>query len=83
MISSYPDAVADHRWDRCACCKISIHNDLPTKIVSMSEHIELPKLASVERPLGDVLVDATDALAHVCIRGCIDDASVPTLFIAA
>ena len=45
---------------------------------------EIPvALASVKGPLGDVLVDATDALAQACVRACMGDVSVPALATAA
>jgi transposase len=44
-MSGDPDAVVDHRPDRCACCGDARHEDLPTEIVSVSERIELPKVA--------------------------------------
>ncbi|KQP42594.1 aspartate racemase [Methylobacterium sp. Leaf104] len=45
---------------------------------------EIPvALASVEGPLGDALLDATDALAQACVRVCMADAQVPALAIAA
>jgi transposase len=40
-----PGAVVDHRPDRCVCCGVSLHEDIPAKIVSVSEQIELPEVA--------------------------------------
>src|SRR4051794_1918030 len=41
-MSEDPDAVVDHRPDRCVCCGGDLHTALPTEIVSVSERIELP-----------------------------------------
>ena len=40
-----PDAVVEHRPDRCACCGGALHGDLPAEVVSVSERIELPEVA--------------------------------------
>ncbi|GJE58704.1 IS66 family transposase [Methylobacterium trifolii] len=45
VMSEDPDAVVDHRPDRCVCCGGSLHEDIPAEIVSVSEHIELPEVA--------------------------------------
>ena len=42
VMSEDPDAVVDHRPDRCVCCGGALHEDLSTEIVSVSERIELP-----------------------------------------
>lgn len=45
---------------------------------------EIPvALASIDGALGDVLVDATDALAQACVRFCMAGRSVPAPAIAA
>ena len=44
-MSEDPDAVVDHRPDRCACCGGTLQEDLPAEIVSVSERIELPEVA--------------------------------------
>ena len=44
-MSEDPDAVVDHRPDRCACCGGALHEDLSAEIVSVSERIELPEVA--------------------------------------
>lgn len=46
-ISEDPDAVVEHRPDRCSCCGGALHGDLPAEIVSVSERIELPEVAPV------------------------------------
>ena len=46
-ISEDPDAVVDHRPDRCSCCGGALNGDLPTELVSVSERIELPEVAPV------------------------------------
>ena len=46
-ISDDPDAVVEHRPDRCSCCGGALHDDLPAEIVSVSERIELPEVAPV------------------------------------
>ena len=46
-ISDDPDAVVEHRPDRCSCCGGALHGDLPAEIVSVSERIELPEVAPV------------------------------------
>jgi transposase len=45
VMSGDPDAVVDHRPDRCACCGDALHEDPPAEIVSVSERIELPEVA--------------------------------------
>ena len=47
VMSGDPDAVVDHRPDRCACCGDALHEDLPAEIVSVSERIELPEVAPI------------------------------------
>ena len=47
VLSEDPDAVVDHRPDRCACCGGALHGDLPAEVVSVSERIELPAVAPV------------------------------------
>ena len=44
-MSEEPDVVVDHRPDRCACCGGALHEDLPAKIVSVSERIGSPEVA--------------------------------------
>ena len=47
VMSDDPDAVVDHRPDRCACCGGALHGDLPVELVSASERIELPAVTPV------------------------------------
>jgi transposase len=47
VMSGDPDAVVDHRPDRCPCCGGALHADRPVEIVSMSERIELPEVTPV------------------------------------
>ncbi|NEU14873.1 IS66 family transposase [Methylobacterium sp. BTF04] len=47
MISDDPDAVVDHRPERCPCCGGVLHGDLPAEVVSMAERIELPEMAPI------------------------------------
>ncbi|MCJ2038967.1 IS66 family transposase [Methylobacterium sp. J-059] len=47
VMSDDPDAVVDHRPDRCACCGGALHGDLPVELVSVSERIELPEVTPV------------------------------------
>ncbi|WP_238180830.1 IS66 family transposase, partial [Methylobacterium trifolii] len=46
-MSDDPDAVVDHRPDRCPCCDGDLHGDLPAEVVSVSERIELPEVMPV------------------------------------
>ena len=46
-ISDDPDAVVEHRPDRCLCCSGALHGALPAEIVSVSERIELPEVAPI------------------------------------
>ncbi len=45
VMSDAPDAVVDHRPDRCTCCGGALHFDLSAEVVSLSERIELPEVA--------------------------------------
>jgi len=47
VISEDPDAVVEHRPDRCPCCGGALHADLPSESVSVFERIELPEIAPV------------------------------------
>ncbi|AMB43324.1 transposase IS66 [Methylobacterium sp. AMS5] len=47
MMSDNPDAVVEHRPDRCACCGGALHGDLSAECVSVSERIKLPEVAPV------------------------------------
>ena len=47
VMSDDPDAVIDHRPDRCSCCGGALHGDLPAEVVSVSERIELPAVMPV------------------------------------
>ncbi len=47
IISNTPDAVAEHRPDRCSCCAAVLLADLPTETVSIHEQVDLPEV----RPL--------------------------------
>ena len=47
VLSADPDAVVDHRPDRCSCCGGDLHGDLPAEVVSLSERIELPEVVPV------------------------------------
>ncbi len=47
VMSDDPDAVVDHRADRCSCCGGDLHAALPTEVVSTSERIELPQVTPV------------------------------------
>ena len=46
-ISDDPDAVVEHRPDRCLCCSGALHGALSAEIVSVSERIELPEVAPI------------------------------------
>jgi transposase len=47
VMSDDPNAVVEHRPDRCACCGGALHGDLPAEVVSVSERIDLPEVAPV------------------------------------
>jgi len=47
VMSEDPDAVVEHRPDRCSCCGGALHGDLSAEVVSVSERIELPEVAPV------------------------------------
>ena len=47
VMSDDPDAIVDHRPDRCACCGGALHGNLPAEVVSVSERIDLPEVAPV------------------------------------
>ena len=47
VLSEDPDAVVEHRSDRCMCCGGNLHGDLPAEVVSVSERIELPAVMPV------------------------------------
>ncbi|WP_419828575.1 IS66 family transposase [Methylobacterium sp.] len=47
VMSEDPDAVVEHRPDRCACCSGALHEDLCAEVVSVSERIELPAVMPV------------------------------------
>lgn len=47
VLSDDPDAVVDHRPDRCACCGGALQGDLPAEVVSVSDQIDLPAVAPV------------------------------------
>ncbi|TXN75551.1 IS66 family transposase [Methylobacterium sp. WL8] len=47
VLSDDPDAVVEHRPDRCSCCGGDLHAALPAEVVSLSERIELPEVAPV------------------------------------
>lgn len=47
VMSEDPDAVVEHRPDRCSCCGGTLHGDLPAEVVSLSERIDLPDVAPV------------------------------------
>ena len=47
VVSDDPDAVVDHHPDCCSCCGGTLHKDLPTEVVGLSERIELPEVAPV------------------------------------
>ncbi|WP_419829823.1 IS66 family transposase [Methylobacterium sp.] len=46
-ISDDPDAVVEHRPDRCSCCGGDLHGELSTEVVSVSEQIDLPAVMPV------------------------------------
>ena len=46
-ISDDPDAVVEHRPDRCSCCGGDLHGELSTEVVSVSERIDLPAVMPV------------------------------------
>ncbi len=46
-ISETPDAMVEHRPDRCTCCGGDLQGDLVAHLVSISERIELPEVAPV------------------------------------
>ncbi|MCJ2019205.1 hypothetical protein MKK84_17450, partial [Methylobacterium sp. E-065] len=41
VMSDDPHAVADHRPDRCACCRGALDGDLPSELVRVSQRIDL------------------------------------------
>ena len=47
VMSDDPDAVVDHRPDRCACGGGGLHGDRLVELVSASERIELPEVTPV------------------------------------
>jgi transposase len=47
MVSDDPDAVVEHRPDRCSCCGGDLQGDLPAEVVTLSERIELPQVVPV------------------------------------
>src|SRR4051812_25435043 len=47
VMSADPDAVVDHRPDRCASCGGALHAGLPAERVSVFEQTELPEIAPV------------------------------------
>ncbi|KMO29373.1 MULTISPECIES: IS66 family transposase [Methylobacteriaceae] len=47
VMTDDPDAVVDHRPDRCSCCGGALHRELSAEVVSLSERIELPEVAPV------------------------------------
>ena len=47
VLSDAPNAVVEHRPDRCACCGGPLHGDLPAELVSLSEQIDVPEVAPV------------------------------------
>ena len=46
-MSDDPDAVVEHRPDRCSCCGGDLHGALPSEVVSIADRIELPEAAPV------------------------------------
>ena len=46
-MSDDPDAVVEHRPDRCSCCGGALHGELSTEVVSVSEWIDLPEVTPV------------------------------------
>src|SRR5215212_11818632 len=44
IISATPDEVVEHRPGRCSCCAAVLMADLPTKMISVCEQIELPEV---------------------------------------
>ena len=47
VISGDPDAVVEHRPDRCSCCGGALHGDLPAEVVSVAEQVEVPEVAPI------------------------------------
>ena len=47
MISVDPDAVVDHRSERCSGCGSVLPGDLPAAVVSIAERIEMPEMAPI------------------------------------
>jgi len=47
VMTDDPDAVIEHRPDRCSCCGGALHAELSAEVVSLSERIELPEVAPV------------------------------------
>jgi transposase len=47
VIRETPDAVVEHRPDRCACCSGALHDDLRAEVISVHERIELPPVPPV------------------------------------
>ncbi|MDP4027180.1 IS66 family transposase [Methylobacterium sp. NEAU 140] len=47
VMSEDPNAVVEHRPDRCLSCGGALHEDLTAEIVSVSERIDLPAVAPV------------------------------------
>jgi transposase len=40
VISATPDAVVEHRPDRCACCSGALHDGLPAEVISVHERTQ-------------------------------------------
>ena len=47
VMSDDPDAIVDHRLDRCTCCGGALHGDRPAEVVSVCERVDLPEVAPV------------------------------------
>ncbi|ACL58096.1 hypothetical protein Mnod_3166 [Methylobacterium nodulans ORS 2060] len=47
LISETPDAVVEHRPDRCTGCGGALQSDLPAEFVCIAERIDLPEVVPV------------------------------------
>ena len=48
-LSETTDRLLDHRPDQCPCCRGALGSDLPSKVVSVHDRIDLPEVKPVIR----------------------------------
>ncbi|ACL55595.1 IS66-like element ISMno4 family transposase [Methylobacterium nodulans] len=65
VISGDPDAVVEHRPDRCSCCGGALHGDLPAEVVSVAEQVELPEVTPIVTQHQRLAVLCPSCGAHV------------------